>query len=135
MEKMIEELKAAFAEYEGGKVDINLMDSESGVYSVVVEDFEDFPIAISHTDNTYLCVIKLFSEAEIEDGKKDDLMETCLASNISMPLSHFARFDGHYYLIGSLSDTSKIENIAYEIETMVANIVQALEVVEPYLKH
>ncbi|MGF1454069.1 MAG: DUF2170 family protein [Alphaproteobacteria bacterium] len=112
---------------------IEPLPGEEKVYRVVVDGQPEFPIAMSEADGELLCMVRLFGTDEIAEGRRDDLFETMLAGNLTLPLSTFGLTDGAVYLFGSLSAASRTEVIVEEIQALAGNTVEALELVQDYL--
>lgn len=104
------------------------------VHRIVVTDQEEFPIALTQSDDELLCMVQLFTLEEVTEAQLLPLYETLLTGNLSMPFSSFGITGGACYLFGSLSARSDTEIILQEIVALADNTVQALELVEPFLR-
>ncbi len=104
------------------------------VHRIVVTDQEEFPIALTQSDDELLCMVQLFMLEEVAEAQLLPLYETLLTGNLSMPFSSFGITGDACYLFGSLSARSDTEIILQEIVALADNTVQALELVEPFLR-
>lgn len=116
------------------KFELQPLASSEDAIQVLVEDQQEFPIAVTQAENELICMVRLFGESEIKDGEQLALANAMLAANLALPLSSFAKAGDDYYLTGTLAATSKIESIAIEIETLAGNTVEALELVAEFLE-
>lgn len=114
--------------------DVTPIPGEIEVLRISVEDKEELPIFVSVSGEQILCIAYLFKEKEIEAGKLDELNNTMLKTNITMPLSSFAKIDEQYVIYGALSVSSTLFDVIHELEVLSSNAVEALEAMETYLK-
>jgi uncharacterized protein len=113
----------------------NLRHSASGnEVHITVEGREELPIYVTIAEPEVLCLLHLFHENEVQDGKINELNSLLLSMNIPLPLSAFARIDGRYVLYGELSTNSAVEDLALELQTLSDNALEALETLQTYLK-
>jgi len=114
--------------------DVTPIPGEIEVLRISVEDREELPIFVSVSGEQILCIAYLFKEKEIETGKLDELNNTMLKINITMPLSSFAKIDEQYVIYGALSSSSTLFDVIHELEVLSSNAVESLEAMENYLK-
>ena len=107
---------------------------EVDVLQVTVGDFEELPSYVSITDTQVLCITWLFTEDEVKPETRADMMEEMLELNIPIPLSAFAKIGDRYVIFGALSIDSSIEDICHELITLSENAVEAISVLEEFLK-
>ncbi len=114
--------------------DVTPIPGEIEVLRITVEDKEELPIFVSVSDEQILCIAYLFKEKEIVEGKLAELNSNMLVTNITMPLSSFAKIDDQYVIYGALSVSSTLFDVIHELEVLSSNAVEALEAMESYLK-
>ncbi|TAE33805.1 MAG: DUF2170 family protein [Alphaproteobacteria bacterium] len=120
---------------EGGfAFDVTPIPGEIEVLRIEVEDREELPIFVSVSEDQILCIAYLFQEHEIIQGKIAQMNEAMLMTNITMPLSAFAKIDGQYVIYGALSVHSSLYDIVHELEILSSNSVEALEAMSDYLQ-
>ena len=107
---------------------------EVDVLQVTVGDFEELPSYVSITDTQVLCITWLFTEDEVKPESRADMMEEMLELNIPIPLSAFAKIGDRYVIFGALSIDSSIEDICHELITLSENAVEAMSLLEEFLK-
>ncbi len=135
IEKLASELALRGRTGENGFVfEVTPIPGEVEVLRVSVEDREELPIFLSVSDNQILCIAYLFKEAEVKPGMIADMNKAMLITNISIPLSSFARIDDQYVIYGALSVHSSLYDIVHELETLSSNSVEALEAMKDYLQ-
>lgn len=132
----LQDLNLHFSDFnlEGYKFDCQLISDEVDVLQITIEGFEEIPIYISATDTQILCIAYLWSEAEVAEKTKTEMLEMMLDMNIPMPLSSFSRIQDQYVIFGSLATNSRPEDIAHEVITLGENSVEALSVMTDFLK-
>lgn len=107
---------------------------DDGITTAVVRLREEFPIAITSNEDEIRCSTNLWTTTDVEDGKIEIMMESMLAMNIALPLSTFAKIGDQFILTGSLSATSKEENIVKEVLELSDNTLESIEALKKYLK-
>ncbi|MEN8136064.1 MAG: DUF2170 family protein [Thermodesulfobacteriota bacterium] len=117
----------------GFPFEVQPIPGEQEVLQIIIEDREELPIFISATEEQILCIAYLFKEDEIEDGMLAEVNNSMLLSNISMPLSSFAKLDSQYVIYGALSVNSSLEDIVHEIEVLSGNTTEAIEAISEFL--
>jgi uncharacterized protein YjfI (DUF2170 family) len=118
----------------GFAFDVMPIAGEIEVLRIEVEDREELPIFVSSSDEQVLCIAYLFKENEIKEGKVAEMNSAMLMTNITMPLSSFAKIDGQYVIYGALSVHSSLYDIVHELEILSSNSIEALEAMKDYLK-
>lgn len=114
--------------------DVTPIPGEIEVLRISVEDKEELPIFVSVSGEQILCIAYLFKEKEIVESKLNELNNTMLKTNVTMPLSSFAKIDEQYVIYGALSVSSTLFDVIHELEVLSSNAVEALEAMETYLK-
>ena len=114
--------------------DVNPIPGDVEVLQIIIEDREELPIFISASEEQILCITYVFKEEEVESGKLAEMNEAMLLTNISMPLSSFAKVDDQYVIYGALSVESQLHDIVHELETLSGNAIEAIEAMSDYLK-
>ena len=119
---------------DGSKLMIEMFDGEETVARITVEGREELPIYMTVDDGQILCISYLWSEQEVDQSKRTDLLEALLILNVSIPLSAFSKIQNQYILFGALSPESSTKDILREIEVLSDNTLDAIEAVAEYLK-
>ncbi|MCZ6501838.1 MAG: DUF2170 family protein [Gammaproteobacteria bacterium] len=120
--------------FDGYEFECQPIPGEVDVLQVTVGDFEELPSYVSITDTQVLCIAWLFTDDEVKAESRDDMMEEMLELNIPIPLSAFAKIGDRYVIFGALSINSSIEDICQELITLSENAVEAITVLEEFLK-
>lgn len=120
--------------FDGYEFECQPIPGEVDVLQVTVGDFEELPSYVSITDTQVLCITWLFTDDEVKAESRGDLMEEMLELNIPIPLSAFAKIGDRYVIFGALSINSSIEDICHELITLSENAVEAITVLEEFLK-
>ncbi len=107
--------------------------SETPMLIVIREDREEFPILVTASIDQILCNTVLFDEKQIKEGRQVEIHEMMLQLNMAMPLSSFAKTGQYYSVFGALAPESIDKNILLEIEMLSDNVIDALEVMNPFL--
>ncbi|MBT4837837.1 MAG: DUF2170 family protein [Methylococcales bacterium] len=111
-----------------------IIEGEVNILQVIVDDREEFPIYITVDESQILCITHLWHESEVQDGKREELMDALLTMNIPMPLSAFSKVGDQYILFGALSPNSLVDDILHEIDVLSDNTLDAVEASAEYLK-
>lgn len=114
--------------------EVNPIPGDIEVLQIIIEDREELPIFISASEEQVLCITYLFKEEEVKPDAIDEMNGAMLSTNISMPLSAFAKIDNQYVIYGALSVKSELEDIVHEIEVLSGNAIEAIEAMSEYLK-
>jgi len=101
--------------------------------TLIRDDITEFAIIATADDKQLLFNVALFDTGQILDNKQHELNQMMLELNIAMPLSSFALTGKHYSIFGALSMDSNAEQIQEEILVLSDNILDALEVCQPFL--
>ena len=117
----------------GSAFAIEMFDGEYAVLKITVEGREELPIYMTADENHILCISYLWSEQEVDQGKRIELLETLLKLNVTIPLSAFSKIHNQYILFGSLSPDSSVKDLLREIEVLSDNTLDAIEAVSDYL--
>lgn len=117
----------------GFSFEVNPIPGEVEVLQIIVEDREELPIFVSACEEQILCIAYLFKEAEVRAEYLDEMNKAMLSTNISIPLSSFARIGDQYVLYGALSVHANLEDIVQEIEVLSSNTIEAIEAMGDYL--
>lgn len=104
------------------------------ILRISVEDREELPIFVSVTEEQIICISYLFHEDEVKADKVAEMNNAMLLTNITIPLSSFAKLDRQYVIYGSLSVHSGMYEITHELQILSSNILEALEAMKDYLK-
>ncbi len=120
--------------YQGFSFDCQLIPGDTDVLQIVVSDYEEIPVYISITETQILCISYLWSEDEVVQEKRGEMMELMLEINIPMPLSAFSKIGDKYVIFGALMADSSFEEVVHEIITLAENSVEAISAMTDYLK-
>ncbi|MDE0419917.1 MAG: DUF2170 family protein [Gammaproteobacteria bacterium] len=107
--------------------------TEDGILEVVCSNNDEFPIHVTQTDTQLLSVTALFTMAEVQPGKVNEVNEAFLRLSPAVPLSSIGLQGGTYILFGAMALDTRFEVIAHELEVQAENTVDVLEVVEHLL--
>ena len=107
--------------------------TDDGILEVVCSNNDEFPIHVTQTDTQLLSVTALFTQAEIQSGKINEVNEAFLRLSPAVPLSSIGLQGGTYILFGAMALSTRFEVIAHELEVQAENTVDVLEVVEHLL--
>lgn len=118
---------------QGYTFDCQTISGEVDVLQIEMNDFEGFPVFLTKTNNQILCIVYLWSEAEIKPQLRTQMLEMMLDTSISIPLSAYARVDDRFVLYGALSVTSSIDKIVEEVVTLNENALDVLTAMEDFL--
>ena len=116
----------------GATFDCQPIPNSPDVLQVTMNEMEEIPVYVSITDTQILCIVYLWSEADVAPDKKVEMMETMLEMNIPVPLSAFAKVNGRYALFGALSVNASFEEIVHEVATLTENSVEAYTEMEVF---
>jgi uncharacterized protein YjfI (DUF2170 family) len=120
--------------FQGYELEYQPIPGEVEVLQVTVGEFAELPSFVSVTDTQILCITWLFAEDEVKEESRAAMMEEMLELNIPIPLSAFAKVDNRYVIYGALSINSSIEDICQELVSLSENAVEAITVLEEFLK-
>ncbi|MFP6806084.1 MAG: DUF2170 family protein [Pseudomonadales bacterium] len=120
--------------FQGYEFECQPIPGEVEVLQVTVGEFAELPSFVSVTDTQILCITWLFAEDEVKEESRAAMMEEMLELNIPIPLSAFAKVDNRYVIYGALSINSSIEDICQELVSLSENAVEAITVLEEFLK-
>ena len=107
--------------------------TERGILEVVCSNNDEFPIHITTTETQLLSVTPLFSVAEVQPDKLDELNRTFLQLSPAVPLSSIGLQGDTYILFGSMALSTRFEVVAHELEVQAENTIDVLEAVEHLL--
>ena len=100
---------------------------------VEMAGFDGFPVYITKTNIQIICIIYLWSEAEIIEESRVEMLEMMLDTNITIPLSSYARVGDRYVLFGALSVSSDFDKIVEEVVTLNENALDVVSAMEDFL--
>ena len=103
--------------------------TDDGILEVVCSNNDEFPIHVTQTDTQLLSVTALFTQAEVQSGKLNEVNEAFLRLSPAVPLSSIGLQGGTYILFGAMALDTRFEVIAHELEVQAENTVDVLEVV------
>ena len=107
--------------------------TDDGILQVVCSNNDEFPIHVTQTETQLLSVTALFTTAEVQSGKLNEVNEVFLRLSPAVPLSSIGLQGGTYILFGAMALSTRFEVIAHELEVQAENTVDVLEVVEHLL--
>jgi uncharacterized protein len=120
---------------EGGMVfTAEKMEADGAVLQVIAEGREEFPIYLSVDEDQVLCFSYLWTEAEVNAGKREQLLEALLTMNMPLPLSAFSKIADQYILFGALAMASSVDDVIHELEVLSDNTLDAVESMSEFLR-
>ncbi|MAZ66919.1 MAG: hypothetical protein CMF25_07395 [Kangiellaceae bacterium] len=126
-------LKLAEANYQGHRFNCLPIEGEQPVLRVEVSELDDLPIFVTASETQLLCIVYLFKDSEVAEGRHDELNQYLLELNVPMPLSSFAKIDEYYVVFGSMATDSTLENVMLELVTLAQNANSALPALEEFI--
>ena len=119
---------------EGMTLAAEIVDDETEMVKVEVQDREEFPVYITVDEEQILCTTYLWREGEVAPDKRTELLEAMLTMNLPMPLSSFGKVGDQYLLFGAMADSSRIEDVQHEVCVLSDNTLSAIEAMGEYLQ-
>ncbi|MFC3195878.1 YjfI family protein [Marinicella sediminis] len=119
---------------EGYTFECQHIDGEVQVLQVEMNGFEGFPVFVTSTAHQILCVIYLWTEAEIIPELRKDMLDMMLDTSIAIPLSSYARVGDRYVLFGALSVASDFDRLVEELVTLNENALDVLFAMDDFLR-
>jgi len=116
---------------EGNSFDAMLTDN--GTIEVTCSNNTEFPIQVVMTQKQILAVTHLFTTAEIQENKVDELNAELLVLSPLVPLSSTGMQGDNYILFGAMAISTDIKEIVHELEVQAENTIDVLEAIEPLL--
>ncbi len=113
------------------KAELSVQDVE--MLRLEIQDREELPIFVTIDDEQLLCISYLWTEEEIKQERREELLEVLLTINLPMPLSAFGKVQDRYILFGALSLRASDEDVVEEISVLSDNTLNALDLVQEYL--
>ena len=107
--------------------------TENDILEVVCSNNDEFPIHVTMTDTQILSVTPLFSIAEVQPDKRDELNEVFLRLSPAVPLSSIGLQGDTYILFGAMALDTRFQVVAHELEVQAENTIDVLEAVEHLL--
>ena len=107
--------------------------TERGILEVVCSNNDEFPIHVTTTETQLLSVTPMFSLAEVQPDKVDELNRTFLQLSPAVPLSSIGLQGDTYILFGAMALSTRFEVVAHELEVQAENTIDVLEAVEHLL--
>lgn len=118
---------------EGFTFDCQTIAGEVDVLQVEVNGFDGFPIFITQTNSQIICIIYMWTEAEVNPDFRLEMMEMMLDTSMSIPLSSYGRVSDRYVLYGALSVNSSFDKLVEEIVTLNENGIDVVTAMEDFL--
>ena len=107
--------------------------TERDILEVVCSNNDEFPIHITTTETQLLSVTPLFTIAEVQPDKIDELNRTLLQLSPAVPLSSLGLQGDTYILFGAMALSTRFEVVAHELEVQAENTIDVLEAIEHLL--
>lgn len=107
--------------------------TERDILEVVCSNNDEFPIHITTTETQILSVTPLFTIAEVQPDKIDELNRTFLQLSPAVPLSSLGLQGDTYILFGAMALSTRFEVVAHELEVQAENTIDVLEAIEHLL--
>ena len=118
---------------EGYTFECQNIDGEVDVLQVEMAGFDGFPVYVTRTETQIICIIYLWSEADIIKESRVEMLEMMLDTSISIPLSSYARVGDRYVLFGALSVNSDFDKLAEEVVILNENALDVVAAMEDFL--
>ena len=118
-----------------GAVSVNLqpIPGEVPVVQVTIGGREELPIFITQSDTQTLCLCYLWADDEVLPERRNELAQTLLELNPSVPLSAFGRVGDRYVLIGALAVDAGVAALAQDVAVLSDNALDALDALSEFL--
>ncbi len=107
--------------------------TERDILEVVCSNNDEFPIHITTTETQLLSVTPLFTIAEVQPDKIDELNRMFLQLSPAVPLSSLGLQGDTYILFGAMALSTRFEVVAHELEVQAENTIDVLEAIEHLL--
>jgi uncharacterized protein YjfI (DUF2170 family) len=117
----------------GMAIRATIVEGESGLLKVEIEDREEFPIMIEFSTDQITAVANLWKHSDVKAGMEAEMMNIMLSMNIAMPLSSFAKTGGTYQLFGAMSVNTLMQNVVEEIAVLSDNTLAVFDALGEYL--
>ena len=112
-----------------GKATAELIDGADPTIHVVMHDYGDLPVFVTVAGDQIIVEAVLWPTSEVRSSV--DFNETVLRTHKFFPLSTISlgkrAQDDYYLMFGSLSSSSDLSDIVYEIEVLASNVIHATE--------
>ncbi|MEZ5472131.1 MAG: DUF2170 family protein [Marinicella sp.] len=118
---------------EGYTFDCQTIAGEVEVLQVDLNDVDGFSVFVTKTNFQIICIIYLWTEAEVKTESRVEMLEMMMDTSISIPLSSYARVEDRYVLFGSLSVNSNMDKVVEEIITLNENALDVMVAMEDFL--
>lgn len=118
----------------GANVHLQPIPGEVPVVQVGIEGREELPIYLTTSDAQLLCLCYLWTDDEVLPERRNELLQTLLDLNPSVPLSSFGRVGDRFVVFGAMSRHSRLEDIAEEVAVLSDNALDALDALSEFLK-
>lgn len=123
-----------FRTTEGYNFECHSIYGEVEVLQIEMLGFNGFPVFVTKTNMQIICIIYLWSEAEIIEKSRVEMLEMMLDTSISIPLSSYARVGDRYVLFGALSVSSDFDKLVEEVVTLNQNALDVVSAMEDFLE-
>ncbi len=122
--------------YTSGQASIELIDGIEASLHIVMHEVGDLPLFLTVSGEQIIVESVLWSVDEVTDLARFN--EAVLKTHKYFPLSTISldsvgRDEDYYHMFGSLSSTSILPNIVFEIEVLASNVIQATEAYNEFL--
>lgn len=117
----------------GVRLSAEILPGEVDILAVTVEDREEFPVYLTVDDSQILCISHLWTESEVDPGKRMELLDAMLTMNVPMPLSSFSKVGNRYIIFGALSNRSVLDEVIEELGVLSDNTLTAVEELSGFL--
>ena len=119
---------------EGFTFDCQKIPGEVEVLQVELNGFDGFPVFVTRTNSQIICIIYMWTEAEVKPACRMEMLEMMLDTSISIPLSSYGRVGDRFVLYGALSVNSGFDKITEEIVTLSENAIDVVTAMEDFLQ-
>ncbi len=130
----LEDLAFRLNDYSGDEgTTFDALVSDRDILEVVCSNNDEFPIHVTMTETQILSVTPLFTVAEVQADKLDELNTVFLRLSPAVPLSSVGLQGDTYILFGAMALSTRFEVLAHELEVQAENTIDVLEAVEHLL--
>lgn len=134
LNEQLRSLDAITSQVLGGvAVQLHPIPGDVPVVQISIEGREELPIFVTCSDTQILCICYLWTDEEVLQARRTELLETLLDLNPSIPLSSFGRVGNRYILFGALARDARSEDIAQDIAALSDNALDALDALSEFL--
>lgn len=122
--------------FKNGAASIELIDGLDSSIHIEMKEFGDLPIFVTVSGDQIMVESVLWPLDEVSDvaAFNDAILRTHKYFSLStISLDRVGDEGDYYHMFGSLSSSSLLSNVVFEIEVLASNVIQATEVYAEFL--